>query len=245
MAGTWRWSATASTTFPRSRPPASAIAQGSGSEMARSVADVVLVNGDFAAVPEMVARAAKDPAQPAAGHEAVRGQVGVRGLPRFSRSGSRTSPTRLLPRHLTLAATLTVGVPAFFLALAPSSGPWRTEGFLREVGRFAVPAGTFAGIGVLFAYLFTVNVAGCRRGGADGGDHGADRGRLYLVVALEAAPGTAATWVSIPRRRATSSPTCSSSPSAACATSSAWRRSAAGASSARSAESPSRSAACF
>ena len=32
-----------------------AIAQGSGSQMARSVADLVLVNGDFAAVPAMVA----------------------------------------------------------------------------------------------------------------------------------------------------------------------------------------------
>ena len=34
----------------------------------------------------------------------------------------------LLPRHLTLAATLTIGIPAFFLALAPSDGPWRTRG---------------------------------------------------------------------------------------------------------------------
>ena len=31
----------------------------------------------------------------------------------------------LLPRHLTLAATLTIGIPAFFLALAPSSGAVR------------------------------------------------------------------------------------------------------------------------
>src|SRR5262249_45337917 len=64
----------------------------------------------------------------------------------------------LLPRHLTLAATLTVGIPAFFLALAPSSGPYKTDGFLREVSRFAVPAGTAAGLGVVAAYLFALNV---------------------------------------------------------------------------------------
>ena len=40
----------------------------------------------------------------------------------------------LLPRHLTLVGALTVGIPAFFLALAPSEGPWRTDDFLREVG---------------------------------------------------------------------------------------------------------------
>ena len=154
-----------------------AIAQGSGSEMARSVADVVLVNGDFAAVPEMVAQ----------------GRKILRNLQRVTKLfaaksafaaflilsiGLTDEPYPLLPRHLTLAATLTVGIPAFFLALAPSSGPWRTEGFLREVGRFAVPAGTFAGIGVLFAYLFTAQRRrSAARGGADGGDHGADRGR--------------------------------------------------------------------
>jgi cation-transporting P-type ATPase E len=174
-----------------------AIAQGSGSEMARSVADVVLVNGDFAAVPEMVAQ----------------GRKILRNLQRVTKLfaaksafaaflilsiGLTDEPYPLLPRHLTLAATLTVGVPAFFLALAPSSGPWRTEGFLREVGRFAVPAGTFAGIGVLFAYLFTVNVAGVPLEEARTAATTALIAiGLYLVVALEAAPGTRRVWVTV------------------------------------------------
>jgi P-type E1-E2 ATPase len=174
-----------------------AIAQGSGSEMARSVADVVLVNGDFAAVPEMVAQ----------------GRKILRNLQRVTKLfaaksafaaflilsiGLTDEPYPLLPRHLTLAATLTVGVPAFFLALAPSSGPWRTEGFLREVGRFAVPAGTFAGIGVLFAYLFTVNVAGVPLEEArTAATTVLIAVGLYLVVALEAAPGTRRVWVAV------------------------------------------------
>ena len=61
----------------------------------------------------------------------------------------------LLPRHLTIVGALTVGIPAFFLALAPSDGPWRTDGFLREVGRFAVPAGVAAGLGVTTTYLIS------------------------------------------------------------------------------------------
>jgi hypothetical protein len=64
----------------------------------------------------------------------------------------------LLPRHLTLAASLTIGIPAFFLALAPSSGRYSSQGFVRELARFALPAGTAAGLGVLSSYLFALNV---------------------------------------------------------------------------------------
>ena len=64
----------------------------------------------------------------------------------------------LLPRHLTLAASLTIGIPRFFLALAPSAGAYRLKGFLRDIGRFAIPAGTAAGLGVLSSYLFALDV---------------------------------------------------------------------------------------
>jgi cation-transporting P-type ATPase E len=66
----------------------------------------------------------------------------------------------LLPRHLTLAASLTIGIPGFFLALAPSTGEYRSRGFLRDVRRFAVPAGTAAGLGVLSSYSFVLHVLG-------------------------------------------------------------------------------------
>ncbi|MBD0338500.1 MAG: HAD-IC family P-type ATPase [Thermoleophilia bacterium] len=134
-----------------------AFAQGSGSEMARSVADVVLVGGDFAAVPAMVAE----------GRKILRNVQRVTKL-FVTKSvfaaflvllvGVTATPYPLLPRHLTLAAALTIGIPGFFLALAPSSGPWRTSGFLRDVARFAVPAGTAAGLGVLAAYHFSLSV---------------------------------------------------------------------------------------
>src|SRR6185312_16329918 len=46
-----------------------------------------------------------------------------------------------------------IGIPAFVLALAPSSGPWRPDSFLRSVARFAVPAGLAIGIGIVAGYV--------------------------------------------------------------------------------------------
>jgi hypothetical protein len=71
--------------------------------------------------------------------------------------GTTATAYPLIPRHFSLAASLTIGIPSFVLALAPSSGPWETAGFLRRVGRFAVPAGAAAGIGVVSSYQFALN----------------------------------------------------------------------------------------
>jgi cation-transporting P-type ATPase E len=162
------------------------IAQGSGAQMAKAVSDVVLVDGDFAAIPAMVSE----------------GRRILRNIQRVTKLfvtksvfaaflivaiGITPVDYPLLPRHLTLVAALTVGIPAFFLALAPSAGPWRTDDFLRDVGRFAVPAGVAAGLGVTTSYLIAVNVF----------DLGLLQSRtaatstlvvigLYLVLALEA-----------------------------------------------------------
>jgi magnesium-transporting ATPase (P-type) len=128
-----------------------AIAQGSGAQMARSVSDLVLVRDDFAAVPRMVGE----------------GRQILRNIQRVARlfvtksvfaavSGLAVAiPTAtypLLPRQFTIASSVTIGIPAFVLALAPSSGPWRPEGFLRSVARFAIPAGLTTGLGIAAGY---------------------------------------------------------------------------------------------
>jgi cation-transporting ATPase E len=129
-----------------------AIAQGSGTQMARSVADLVLVQDDFAAVPAMVGE----------GRQILRNIQRVAQL--FVTKTVFTAivvvavaiPTAtfpLLPRQFTLASTVTIGVPAFLLALAPSSGPWRPEHFLQSVARFAIPAGVAVGIGIVAGYV--------------------------------------------------------------------------------------------
>lgn len=133
-----------------------AIAQASGAQMARSVSDLVLVNGDFGSVPALVAE----------------GRRALRNLQRVTKLyvtksafaafliltiGTSSDAYPLLPRHLSLAASLTVGIPTFFLALAPSTGPWRPERFVRGVARFAVPAGVITGTGVVAGYLFALH----------------------------------------------------------------------------------------
>ena len=107
-----------------------AIAQGSGTQMARSVADLVLVSGEFGEVPPMVDQ----------------GRQILRNIQRVARLfvskavavaflvlvvGIPSAVFPMLPRQFTLTTTFTIGIPAFFLALAPSSGPWRPEGFLQ------------------------------------------------------------------------------------------------------------------
>jgi cation-transporting P-type ATPase E len=133
-----------------------AIAQGSGAQMARSVADLVLVDGDFDAIPALI-------------HE---GRQALRNLQRVTKLyvtksafaafliltiGTTSEAYPLLPRHLSLAAALAIGIPTFFLALAPSAGAWRAEGFVRRIARFAVPAGTIVGVGTVTGYLFALH----------------------------------------------------------------------------------------
>jgi len=64
--------------------------------------------------------------------------------------GARTLP--FLPRHSTVLSGLTIGIPSFFLALAPNNERART-GFVRRVLRFAVPAGVIAGSAAFTTYL--------------------------------------------------------------------------------------------
>ena len=129
-----------------------AMAQGSGTQMARSVADLVLVRNDFGVVPGMVAE----------------GRQILRNIQRVAQLFVTKSvfaavlvvavaiPTAtfpLLPRQFTIASTVTIGIPAFVLALAPSSGAWRVERFLRSVARFAIPSGLAIGIGITAGYF--------------------------------------------------------------------------------------------
>ncbi len=134
-----------------------AIAQGSGVQMARTVADIVLVNDDFAVVPELVEE----------GRKILRNLLRVTKL-YVSKSVVAAflilvvgiSPTAypLLPRHLTLVAALAVGIPSFFLALAPSDGRAMLERFLPDVAHFSIPAGTAVGLGVVASYLAGLDV---------------------------------------------------------------------------------------
>jgi magnesium-transporting ATPase (P-type) len=150
--------------------------------MARSVADLVLISGDFASVPVLVCESRR----------------ALRNLQRVTKLyvtktafaaflilviGTSSDAYPLLPRHLTLAVSLSIGIPTFFLALAPSSGPWRPERFVRGVARFAVPAGAVLVAGYLFAlHDLDLSVPDCRTVAVTT----LVSCGLYLVMALEA-----------------------------------------------------------
>jgi cation-transporting ATPase E len=65
-----------------------------------------------------------------------------------------------LPRHLTLAAFLTIGIPSFVLALAPSDGPLYRGRLLRALAAFAVPAGLATALASILSFFLVDTVAG-------------------------------------------------------------------------------------
>ena len=174
-----------------------AIALGTGTQMARAVADIVLVRGEFSSVPPMVdeGRRILRNVQRVAKLFVTKSVFAV-----FLILSVGLTPTAypLLPRHLTLAATLTIGIPGFFLALGPSSGRYIARGFLRDLGRFAIPAGTAAGLGVVSSYLFALNVLGLDlRDARTVATTALVLVGLYLILALEAAGAVRGTAIGV------------------------------------------------
>ena len=128
-----------------------AIALGTGSQLATGVSDMVLLNGSFSSLPAGVAegrrilanirRVAKLFVVKSAFAATLILTIGVAG-----------GAYPLLPRHLSLAAAFTVGIPAFVLAVAPSVGLPSKVPFLRDLLRFSIPGGVVSAIAVLAAY---------------------------------------------------------------------------------------------
>ncbi len=119
------------------------IAMGAGSSSTRAVAQLVLLDNKFATLPRVLSegrrvinnieRVANIFITKAAYAVLLTALVGVAG-----------SPFPFLPRQLTLIGSFSIGVPGFFLALAPNESLVR-PGFLDRVLRFSLPAGAVAG----------------------------------------------------------------------------------------------------
>jgi cation-transporting ATPase E len=95
-----------------------------------------------------------------------------------------------LPRHLTLAGLLTIGIPSFVLALAPSDGPLYRGRLLRALAAFAVPAGVAIAIASTLSFFFVDSVFG---GSIEDGRTAATTTLIVLglsfVLLLERGPG--------------------------------------------------------
>ncbi|MEV8074918.1 cation-translocating P-type ATPase [Streptomyces pseudogriseolus] len=127
------------------------VAMGSGSEATRAVAQIVLLNNSFATLPSVVAE----------GRRVIGNITRVATLFLVKTVYSVLLAVLVvlsqveypfLPRHLTLLSTLTIGVPAFFLALAPNKERARPH-FVRRVMRYAVPGGVLAALATFATYL--------------------------------------------------------------------------------------------
>ena len=128
-----------------------AIAMGNGSQMAKGVADLVLLSNSFATVPRAIEEGRRIIRNT---HRVARLFVtkSVYSAVLLTTVGLLPIAYPFLPRHLTIISTLTVGLPGFFLALAASAGPVRRERFIRDLARFTIPLGTAAAAIIAGAY---------------------------------------------------------------------------------------------
>jgi cation-transporting ATPase E len=127
------------------------IAMAAGSEASRAVAQLVLLDNSFAALPRVVAEGRRviNNIQRVATLFLVKTVYSVL---LAALVGIFVLPYPFLPRHLTLISGLTIGIPAFFLALAPNDELVR-PGFLRTVARFSIPGGIVAGTLTFIGYV--------------------------------------------------------------------------------------------
>lgn len=127
------------------------VSMGSGSEATRAVAQIVLLNNSFSTLPSVVAEGRR-----------VIGNI-TRVATLFLTKTVYSVLLAILvvcsqveypflPRHLTLLSTLTIGIPAFFLALAPNKERARPH-FVKRVMRYAIPGGAIAGTATFVTYL--------------------------------------------------------------------------------------------
>ncbi len=130
------------------------IAMGSGSSASRAVAQLVLIEGEFNTLPGVVGEGRRVISNiERVANLFVTKTVYALVLALAVALAGRPFP--FVPRHLTLVGTLTIGLPAFLLALAPS-GRRARPGFVRRVLRFALPIGVLAGLATLVAYELAI-----------------------------------------------------------------------------------------
>jgi cation-transporting ATPase E len=127
------------------------VAMGSGSEATRAVAQIVLLDNRFSTLPHVVAEGRRviGNIERVANLFLVKTVYAV--LLALATIVCRV-PYPFLPRHSTVLSALTIGIPAFFLALAPNNERAR-PGFVRRVLRFAIPAGVIAGAASFTSYM--------------------------------------------------------------------------------------------
>jgi cation-transporting ATPase E len=134
------------------------IAMGSGAGATRSVAQIVLLDDAFSVMPSVVAEGRR-----VLGNiERVSDLFLTKSFYAMCISIATVVfvlPFPFLNRHLTVVTALTIGIPAFFLALMPNTQRFR-PGFFRRVLRFAAPAGVVTAISAYVTYNYVLGLSG-------------------------------------------------------------------------------------
>jgi cation-transporting P-type ATPase E len=136
-----------------------AVGMGSGTQVTKGVADIVLLKDQFSRLPQAVG-------------EGRRIARNIHRLGRLYLTKTIYAAALILlvavpgfafpflPRHLTIAAFLTIGIPSFVLALAPSDGPLYRGRLLRALAAFAVPAGLSIALASIASFFLVDTVFG-------------------------------------------------------------------------------------
>ena len=136
------------------------IAMGNAAPATKAVSRLVLLNSQFDALPSVVAE----------GRRVIANMERVASLFLTKTTWAALLAAVVaitgfvypfLPRQLTIVSSLTIGIPAFVLALAPTNQRYRA-GFLARVLRLSVPAGVIVVAGVLCVRL-TLILMGANR----------------------------------------------------------------------------------
>ena len=126
------------------------VAMGSGAPATKAVAELVLLDNRFATLPGVVAEGRRVTANiERVANLFITKTVWATLL--AVAAGAALLPYPFLPRQLTVIDSLAIGVPAFFLALAPNRRRYM-PGFVGRVLRFAVPAGLIVAAATFSAY---------------------------------------------------------------------------------------------
>jgi cation-transporting ATPase E len=166
-----------------------AVAMGSGSQITKGIADIVLLKDQFSRLPRAVSegrRIARNIHR--LGRLYVTKTIYAAALIVVVAIPGWAFP--FLPRQLTLAAFLTIGIPSFVLALAPSDGPLYRGRLLRALAAFAVPAGLAIAAASLASFFLVDTVFG---GSLEAGRTAATTTLVVLglcfILLLERGPG--------------------------------------------------------
>lgn len=127
------------------------VAMGNGAPATRAAAQLVLLDGQFSRLPNVLAEGRRviGNIERVASLFISKNTYAFLLILLVSVAGL---PYPFAPRHLTLISAVTIGIPAFALAFAPNTARYR-PGFLRRVLSFAVPAGIISSLAIFSAYL--------------------------------------------------------------------------------------------